>query len=59
MIHRSDTRAAGWAAVDRLAQAMAAALLGLFIVLGVGFVPVEAVHSAAHDTRHSAAFPCH
>jgi cobalt transporter subunit CbtB len=25
----------------------------------VGFAPVSAVHNAAHDTRHSAAFPCH
>ncbi|MBM3585731.1 MAG: cobalt transporter [Alphaproteobacteria bacterium] len=42
-----------------LPQALAAAVLGLFIVLGVGFVPVEAVHNAAHDTRHGFAFPCH
>ncbi|WP_205547668.1 CbtB domain-containing protein, partial [Pseudomonas carnis] len=23
------------------------------------FSHIEAVHNAAHDTRHSAAFPCH
>jgi cobalt transporter subunit CbtB len=37
----------------------AAALLGLFIVGGVGFSHIEAVHNAAHDYRHSMSFPCH
>ncbi|HYJ59179.1 MAG TPA: CbtB domain-containing protein [Methyloceanibacter sp.] len=36
-----------------------AALLGIFIVGGVGFSHIEAVHNAAHDYRHSMAFPCH
>ena len=36
-----------------------AALLGLFIVGGVGFSHIEAVHNASHDYRHSMAFPCH
>jgi cobalt transporter subunit CbtB len=36
-----------------------AALLGIFIIGGVGFSHIEAVHNAAHDYRHSVAFPCH
>ncbi|TFG87777.1 MAG: CbtB-domain containing protein [Hyphomicrobiales bacterium] len=36
-----------------------AALLGVFIVGGVGFSNLEAVHNAAHDYRHSMSFPCH
>ena len=36
-----------------------AGLLGIFIVGGVGFSHIEAVHNAAHDYRHSMAFPCH
>jgi cobalt transporter subunit CbtB len=40
-------------------QALALMALGLFIVGMVGFSPLEAVHNAAHDTRHSNAFPCH
>ena len=40
-------------------QAMMAALLGVFLVWGVGFSPIMAVHNAAHDTRHSSGFPCH
>jgi cobalt transporter subunit CbtB len=34
-------------------------VLGLFIVGFVGFSHLEVVHNAAHDTRHSLAFPCH
>lgn len=43
----------------RLTQSLTAAVLGLFIVGFVGFSHVEAVHNAAHDTRHANAFPCH
>lgn len=35
------------------------AVLGFFIVGFVGFSHMEVVHNAAHDTRHSLAFPCH
>ncbi len=42
-----------------LLQAVFAACLGLFIVGFVGFSHAEAVHNAAHDTRHANAFPCH
>jgi cobalt transporter subunit CbtB len=37
----------------------AALLLGVFFVLGVGFAGAEVIHNAAHDGRHSIAFPCH
>ena len=36
-----------------------AALLGVFVVGGVGFSHISAVHNAAHDVRHATAFPCH
>ena len=39
--------------------ALVAALLGLFILYGVGFANPTTLHNAAHDTRHSFAFPCH
>lgn len=42
-----------------LLQALLAAGLGLFLLAGVGFAHIEAVHNAAHDARHSAGFPCH
>jgi cobalt transporter subunit CbtB len=44
---------------SRLAQLALAAFLGLFVVGFAGFAPISAVHNAAHDVRHSLAFPCH
>ncbi|MEH3110912.1 MAG: CbtB-domain containing protein [Agrobacterium cavarae] len=44
---------------SKLLQALSAVALGLFIVGFVGFSHVEAMHNAAHDTRHANAFPCH
>ncbi|VAW10047.1 hypothetical protein MNBD_ALPHA09-1505 [hydrothermal vent metagenome] len=40
-------------------QAVAAGLLGLFILWGTGFAQPDALHNAAHDTRHAFALPCH
>ena len=40
-------------------QLFAAAALGIVILFGVGFAPMDIAHNAAHDTRHSVAFPCH
>jgi cobalt transporter subunit CbtB len=44
---------------QRLIAALSAAALGVCLVYFAGFSHIEAVHNAAHDTRHSAAFPCH
>jgi cobalt transporter subunit CbtB len=44
---------------DRTLVGALALLFGLGFIFLVGFAPVSAVHNAAHDTRHSAAFPCH
>ncbi len=46
-----DTRA--------LWPSLAAILLGVFFIIGVGFAQPSVLHNAAHDSRHSAAFPCH
>ena len=40
-------------------QAVMAILLGVFVIGIVGFSHIDVVHNAAHDTRHSNAFPCH
>jgi cobalt transporter subunit CbtB len=42
-----------------IGQALLAALLGATLIWGVGFSQISAFHNAAHDTRHSNAFPCH
>jgi cobalt transporter subunit CbtB len=56
---RRNPAAASSTAVSRLLQIALAGLLGVFIIGGVGFSHVAAVHNAAHDARHSLAFPCH
>ena len=33
--------------------------LGTLLVFLAGFAYPEAVHNAAHDTRHTLSFPCH
>ena len=47
-----DRTAAAWPAV-------LAALLGFFILYGVGFAGPSVIHNAAHDARHAHTFPCH
>ena len=42
-----------------LAQSLAALVFGAVILFAVGFAPMGAAHNAAHDVRHSLAFPCH
>lgn len=67
MIKRSAVRAqaiklehAGAAVATRaLPAALAAILLGAFMVIGVGFAHSNVVHNAAHDGRHALNFPCH
>jgi len=44
---------------NRLGTALALLLLGGSLLFFSGFSHLNAVHNAAHDARHSAAFPCH
>lgn len=43
----------------RLGAGLASLMMGTALLFLVGFAPMHSVHNAAHDTRHSAAFPCH
>lgn len=36
-----------------------ALLLGTFLLFGFGFAQPEALHNAAHDSRHGFTMPCH
>jgi cobalt transporter subunit CbtB len=42
-----------------IAQALLALIFGVFVIGVVGFSHLDVVHNAAHDVRHSNAFPCH
>lgn len=44
---------------ERAVATIAAGLLGLVFLYGAGFASPQAVHDAAHDTRHAFTFPCH
>lgn len=59
---RAKATAAPHAVSERAAALpviLTSALLGAFIVFGVGFAHSETAHNAAHDTRHAIGFPCH
>jgi cobalt transporter subunit CbtB len=59
MSHAISARRAPAALVVAAAPASLAIVLGVFIILGVGFAAPSAIHNAAHDVRHAYAFPCH
>lgn len=44
---------------SRIVPAIAALMVGAFLILGAGFAHSNTLHNAAHDARHSFAFPCH
>ena len=39
--------------------AVLAIVFGVFLIIGTGFADSKTLHNAAHDSRHSFAFPCH
>ena len=43
----------------RMAAVVVAVVLGVFILMGSGFLQADVLHNAAHDARHAFAFPCH
>ncbi len=42
-----------------LLQTLSAMTFGVIVLFAVGFAPMDVAHNAAHDARHSLAFPCH
>jgi len=50
---------AGATTAARVKPALMASALAVVMLFGMGFAPMEALHNAAHDSRHSAGFPCH
>ena len=60
----SQTRAFSFSAAGTEAQSslllpVLAIVGGLSLLWVVGFAQPEFLHNAAHDSRHSVAFPCH
>ncbi len=47
-------------AIDETIKArLLAVIFGAVILFSVGFAYSTPIHNAAHDTRHTLAFPCH
>ncbi len=44
---------------QRAGVAAIGGILGVFLLIGVGFANPDIIHNAAHDARHANAFPCH
>lgn len=44
---------------QRLVAGGLALMLGLTLLMGVGFAGDYRLHNGAHDMRHAAGFPCH
>lgn len=59
MLAHTQSRSPSLSVQQRFATAVVALLLGTFMLFGVGFAQSEAIHDAAHDTRHAFTFPCH
>ncbi|MGV8892183.1 MAG: CbtB domain-containing protein [Burkholderiaceae bacterium] len=53
----SQPRSTAWK--DKVMPVFLSASLGLVLLYGAAFAETSALHNAAHDARHSAAFPCH
>ena len=58
MMNHAHAQTRTLAVPSRLAG-IAAIVLGVFLIYGVGFAQPAMLHDAAHDGRHSLAFPCH
>ena len=56
---RTHSAASSTTQSQRIVAAVGAAVLGALLVYFAGFSHIDAVHNAAHDSRHSSAFPCH
>ncbi len=61
MFKDNTTTPGGLAAAHTTAvlPAILAMIFGIFLVFGTGFAQPTSMHNAAHDSRHSNAFPCH
>jgi cobalt transporter subunit CbtB len=44
---------------QRAGVAAIGGILGVFLLIGVGFANPDVIHNASHDARHANAFPCH
>lgn len=56
LIHKQQIKTAQ---SSKYTQILAVALLGITLLSILGLAPLEVIHNATHDVRHSTGFPCH
>ena len=56
LIHKQQIKTAQ---SSKFTQILAVALLGITLLSILGLAPLEVIHNATHDVRHSTGFPCH
>ena len=54
-----STKSSSLSTAESKAASVLAMALGSAMIFMIGFSHIDVVHNAAHDTRHSSAFPCH
>ena len=59
MTTSSATLSTGVQSKSGLLPILFSAMIGLAIITVTGHVQANALHDAAHDTRHATGFPCH
>lgn len=59
MTAKTVTQARTQPRASRLVAIAVLAGLGVALVFIAGFAHPQALHNAAHDSRHSLSFPCH
>lgn len=59
MTTRSATRERKATLDARIRASVLAAIIGSLFVFIAGFAGPHSLHDAAHDSRHTVAFPCH
>jgi len=55
----NTTTAAKTRTASPMLAMIAAAMIGLGLIVITGHVQAAVLHDAAHDTRHANGFPCH
>jgi cobalt transporter subunit CbtB len=59
LLDNVDSRSRSTVWKNKVMPVLLAGSLGLVLLYGAAFAETSALHNAAHDARHSAAFPCH